>query len=128
MRRMTTCGMSLCPSIGNGPLPGFSRLPEDHANAQIIAQAIRETEGLRLVPPDVETNIIWFQVDPELGTAAEVAARVKPHGVLLGVGAPQTLRACTHLDVSRPMAERAAQVIREVVPNLNRARPQLAAH
>ncbi|MBI3464701.1 MAG: aminotransferase class I/II-fold pyridoxal phosphate-dependent enzyme [Planctomycetes bacterium] len=105
----------------------IDRLAEDHANAQVISQAIRETEGLRLVPPDVETNIIWFQVDPELGTAAEVAARMKPHGVLFGVGGPQTLRACTHLDVSRSMAQRAGQVIREVVPNLNPRRPQMAA-
>lgn len=87
------------------------RLREDHANAQIIAAAIRDTDGLRLDPPDVETNLIWFQVDPELGTAADVAARLKPHGVLVSVGGPQTLRACTHLDVTRSMAERAAQVI-----------------
>ena len=94
----------------------IARLREDHENAQIIAAAIRETGGLRLTPPKVETNLIWFEVDRKLGTAAEVAARLKPHGVIMGVGGPQTMRACTHLDVSRAMAERAAEVIRGVVP------------
>jgi threonine aldolase len=92
----------------------IDRLREDHENAQIVARAIRDTDGLRLDPPDVETNIIWFLVDPELGTAADFAARLKPHGVLVGVGGPQILRACTHLDVSREMAERAANTIRKV--------------
>jgi len=94
----------------------IERLREDHENAQIIAQAIRDTDGLRLDPPEVETNLVWFQVDAELGTAAEVAARLKPHGVLVGVGGPQTLRACTHLDVSRAMCQRAADVIRQYAP------------
>jgi threonine aldolase len=106
------------------------RLCEDHENAQIIAQAIRETDGLRLDPPEVETNLIWFHVDPELGTAAEVAARLKPHGVLVGVGGPQTLRACTHLDASRAMCQRAADVIRQyasVVTGSDAASAALAA-
>ncbi len=96
----------------------IARLREDHENAQIIAQAIRDTDGLRLDPPEVETNLIWFQVDAELGTAAELAARLKLHGVLVGVGGPQTLRACTHLDVSRAMCERAADVIRQFAPSV----------
>lgn len=93
----------------------IDRLCEDHENAQIIASAIRQTDGLRLVPPDVQTNLIWFQVDPELGTAAEIAARLKQHNILVGIGGPQVLRACTHLDVNRLMAEQVARLIREVL-------------
>jgi threonine aldolase len=96
----------------------IGRLREDHVNAQVIAGSIRETDGLRLAPPDVETNLIWFEVDRELGTAAEVAQRLKQHGVLVGVGGPQTLRACTHLDVSRTMADRAAAIIRDQAPRV----------
>ena len=40
------------------------RLADDHRNAQVIAKAIADTPGLRLDPPDVETNLIWFEVDP----------------------------------------------------------------
>jgi threonine aldolase len=108
----------------------IERLREDHENAQVIAQAIRETDGLRLNPPDVDTNLIWFEVDPELGTANEVAAALKPHGILVGAGGPQTCRACTHLDVNRSQVERAAAVIHEVVPKLasKRARPEPLAN
>jgi threonine aldolase len=100
------------------------RLREDHANARIIARAIRETEGLKLTPPDVATNIIWFEAAAALGSAAELAAEFKKHGVLFGVGGPRTLRACTHLDVSREMADRAAEIIRLVIPPLWNAKAE----
>jgi threonine aldolase len=89
------------------------RLADDHANAQIIAQAFADTPGLRLQPPEVETNLIWVRVDPKLGTVKEVGARLKQHGVLVHASGP-LLRACTHLDVSRAQAEHAADAIRSL--------------
>ncbi|MBI1913814.1 MAG: low-specificity L-threonine aldolase [Planctomycetes bacterium] len=91
------------------------RLAEDHRNAQVIASAIAHTPGLRLVPPEVETNLIWFQVDPELGTARDVADALKQRGILVNVSGRQVMRAVTHLDVSPAQAERAAETIRQVV-------------
>ena len=93
----------------------IERLAEDHKNAQTIAQAIADTRGLRLHPPEVETNLIWFRVDPELGTAKDVTATLKTHGVLVHAAGPQTIRACTHLDLSAAQAERVADTIRKVV-------------
>jgi threonine aldolase len=92
------------------------RLAEDHANAKVIAAAVADTPGLRLEPPEVHTNLIWVAVDPALGTARNVAAALKDRGVLVQAAGPQMLRACTHLDVSRAEAERAALTIRETVP------------
>src|SRR5262249_14772351 len=37
------------------------RLADDHRNAQVIARAVADTPGLRLVPPEVETNLIWVE-------------------------------------------------------------------
>ncbi len=91
------------------------RLVEDHRNARVIAQAVADTPGLRLDPPDVETNLIWFEVDPDLGTASDVAAALKERGVLVHLAGRQTLRACTHLDVSAAQAARAAEVVRTSV-------------
>jgi threonine aldolase len=98
------------------------RLAEDHRNAQVIAQAITETNGLLLDPPEVETNLIFFDVDPDLGTAKEVAAALKQRGVLVHVPGPQTIRACTHLDVSAAQAEQAAEIIRQALPRLSPVR------
>jgi len=91
------------------------RLDEDHHNAQVIARAVADTPGLRLDPPEVETNLVWFHVDPQLGTAKALAAAFKERGVLIYPAAPQTMRACTHLDVSATQAARAAEVIRSAV-------------
>jgi threonine aldolase len=94
------------------------RLAEDHRNARVIAGAIADTPGLRLTPPEVETNLIWFEVDPELGPAKAVAAALKERGVLVHIMGPTALRACTHLDVSAAQAERAAEVVRRTVPRV----------
>ncbi len=91
------------------------RLAEDHRNAQVIAEAVADTPGLRLVPPDVHTNLIWFEADAELGSAKVIAAALKERGVLVGLGGEQVLRACTHLDVSPADAERAADAIRKAL-------------
>src|SRR5262249_29641581 len=41
----------------------IDRLAEDHANAQVIAEAVADTPGLRLDPAEVDTNIVWVEVD-----------------------------------------------------------------
>ncbi|HJT78876.1 MAG TPA: beta-eliminating lyase-related protein, partial [Gemmataceae bacterium] len=88
------------------------RLAEDHRNARVLARAVADTPGLRLNPPEVETNLVWFEVDPQLGTARDVAAALREQGVWVHVSGAHTLRACTHLDVSAAQAERAAEAIR----------------
>jgi threonine aldolase len=92
------------------------RLAEDHRNARVLAQAVADTPGLRLDPPEVETNLVFFDVDPDLGPAKDVVDRLKQRGVLVAATAPQRIRACTHLDVSAAQAERAAETIRKAVP------------
>jgi len=59
--------------------------------------------------------LIWFHVDPDLGTAQEVAEALKQRGILALVSGSQVMRAVTHLDVSAAQAERAAETIRQVV-------------
>lgn len=91
-----------------------ARLAEDHANAKLIAEAVRDTPGLTLVPPKVQTNLVWFDCHPALGTAKAVAGRLKEVGVLVAALGDHTLRACTHLDVSRADCERAADALRRL--------------
>jgi threonine aldolase len=88
------------------------RLAEDHAHAQVLARAVEETDGLRLESGPVETNLVWIAVEPSLGTAYDLSARLKSEGVLMSALGPQVLRACTHLGVSREEVERAASAIR----------------
>ncbi len=90
------------------------RLAEDHANAKLLARAVEETDGLSLESGPVETNLVWIAVDPALGTAADIVARLRARGVLVSALGPQVLRACTHLDVSREDVGRAADEIRQL--------------
>lgn len=92
----------------------IQRLAEDHANARIIAAAVRDCSALTLVPPDVHSNLVWFEVNEKLGTARDIGAQLKERGVLIGVDHPKRLRACTHLDVSKADVERASAAIRAV--------------
>ena len=39
----------------------IDRLAEDHANAQVLAAAIRKIDGLELRPDKVDTNLVIFQ-------------------------------------------------------------------
>ena len=91
-----------------------ARLPEDHANAKLLAEGLAKLAGIAIDPSRVVTNIVIF----EIGTpVAEFAAKVREHGVLLaGVGG-QRVRMVTHYDVSRPDCERALEVIASVMSN-----------
>jgi threonine aldolase len=90
----------------------IERVKEDHENAQILAAAISDVPGFKLVPPKVENNLIWFEVSPRLGTAKEVANRFLENGVKVAALEKQVIRAVTHLDVHRRDCLRAAEVIR----------------
>jgi threonine aldolase len=91
------------------------RLTEDHANAQRLAVGIRRIEELRLEPESIDTNLVFFRVDPAWGTAAEFATQLKQHGVLMLASGPATMRAATHLDVNAAAVDRAVEAIEQVV-------------
>jgi threonine aldolase len=122
IRKLFGGGMRQAGVIAAGALYALEnhieRLAEDHRHAKVIAQAVADTPGLRLDPPDVETNILFFDIDPELGTAKAIAAALKERGVRMHPTGPQTIRICTHLDVSAAQAERAAETIRQTVGRL----------
>ncbi len=95
-----------------------ARLADDHRNAKTIAQAVADTPGLRLDPPYVETNLVWFEADPKLISACGFVDAMQAEGVLMSVLGANTLRACTHLDVSAKQAEFVAEKLRAVCQKL----------
>lgn len=118
LRKLLGGGMRQAGIIAAGALYALEhhveRLAEDHEHAAILAHAVADTPGLALEVEPVETNLVWFTVDPGLGTASQVAAILREQGILISALGPQTLRACTHLDVARAAVERAALAIRNV--------------
>jgi threonine aldolase len=92
----------------------IERLADDHANAQILADAIREIDSLRLMPDQIDTNIVIFRVDPALGSAAEFCQRLTEAGLRTLPISATTIRLVTHLDVSTGDVRRAAEIIGQV--------------
>ena len=92
------------------------RLADDHANAQLLADAVSDTPGLTLDPPRVQTNVVWFRVDAKLGTPKALAAKFRDHGILVAALGHDMVRLVTHHDVSRADCETAARAIRTIAP------------
>ena len=120
VRKLMGGGMRQAGIIAAGALYALEhhidRLADDHAHAQILAQAFEESEGFSLESEHVETNLVWVVVDPSLGSAAEVSAYLRSRGILVAALGSQLLRACTHLDVTQEDVEYAAGVIRQIEP------------
>lgn len=91
----------------------IDRMAEDHANALVFAERIAEIDGIVLDPERVETNLVFFEVEPAYGTAAQLSAALRSRGVKINPTGAQQLRGCTHLDVDREGVLRAAQAIQE---------------
>ncbi len=93
----------------------IDRLADDHANAKTLAVALAELPTVTIDPDEVETNILFFEVDPHLGSAGQVCKRLRESGVLLLPETSTRVRAVTHLDVSAERIEQAIPLMREVL-------------
>ncbi len=90
-----------------------ARLGEDHDHARLLAQRAQNIEGLRVATP--ETNIVMMDIERADLTAADVAGKLKEHGVLMVEFTRMRVRAVTHMDVNRDDVERAAEALEQVL-------------
>jgi threonine aldolase len=98
----------------------IDRLAEDHANARLLAEAISEMDGLTLQPSVVDTNIVIFDVDPDLSDASSLVDRFQDEGVWFLAMGPARIRAVTHLDVTEAELQRAAEIMRRVIGEISK--------
>ena len=88
------------------------RLQEDHANARVFAERLVAAVPVQLDLATVQTNIVVFHLPEALPIdAPTLSARARELGVLVNAFGPRTVRAVTHLDVTRAQCERAADVL-----------------
>ncbi len=77
------------------------RLTEDHENAKRLAEGLAEIPNVNIALEAVETNLVYFEIDPAWGTASDLERIAAENGInLFSVGGAQRLRACTHLGVT----------------------------
>ena len=91
------------------------RLADDHANARLLAEALAGCPGVALDLSSVQTNIVVFHLAAGALDANALVARARDRGVLVNAFSARTVRAVTHLDVSREQAERGAAILRELL-------------
>ena len=86
----------------------LERLTEDHGNARLLAERIAGLRGIALDLQTVQSNIVIFHTEEGAPDAATVVARAREMGVLVSAFGVRTVRAVTHLNVSRADCELAA--------------------
>lgn len=90
------------------------RLAEDHQHAKILADALKKATFVSSVMP-VETNIVLFDVKPEL-KVEQVVKAFKDNGVLCNATSNKTIRFVTHLDISSTMIDQTVSIISKLNP------------
>jgi threonine aldolase len=95
------------------------RLAQDHRNARLFAQHIGGFPGVRLQNDEIETNLVFFDVEETGCDAHEIARRLQSRGVRIGVESKYLMRAVFHLDIDSAAVQTAVEVLQEA---LNQAR------
>jgi threonine aldolase len=93
----------------------FSRLVDDHANARLLAERLAGLRGVHLDLATVQSNIVIFRMEESAPDAATIVARAEEAGVRVSAFGERTVRAVTHLDVSREQCRRAADLLAAVI-------------
>ena len=76
----------------------IDRLAEDHANAKRLAEGLAALPGLSINPADVQTNLVFVDLDPAMFSGDEFSTRLAAEGVLVGGG--QRPRFVTHYGIT----------------------------
>lgn len=92
------------------------RLAEDHRRARAFAQAIDEIPAITVDLSRVQTNLVYFDLDPDhpVGGGGNLVGALAGRGVGI-VGGVHRLRACTHLDVDDDDLDYAIRAFRAVL-------------
>ena len=88
----------------------IERLSQDHRNAQKLAYAINELAHFSVDLGDIHTNIIYFDIAPPLSVQGVLDALHQEHIHMIPTG-PNTIRAVTHMDVSKQDIDQTIEVL-----------------
>ncbi len=110
-KQMFGGGMRQAGILAAGALHGIvhnqERLVDDHANARRFAEAINQSDHIRVDLESVQTNLVYF----ETADADDLAQRCLAEGVAMLAVGPTTVRAVFHLDVSAQQTGSAAETV-----------------
>lgn len=91
------------------------RLGDDHRNARELARRLSGIDGIRVSPEDVETNLFFFEIAEELGTAVQLNDALSEYGIRLCPFGGQQMRAVVHLEITPEDISVVADTVRNVL-------------
>jgi threonine aldolase len=91
-----------------------ARLADDHVNARWLAESLVGVKGLQMDMASIQTNMVIMDVAQSGRSQDAILAALASRGVLLTPERRTSIRAVTHLDITRADVERASAAIREV--------------
>ncbi len=97
----------------------IDRLKQDHDNARRLARGLAGIEGITLARDDVPTNIVMFDLSPEL-SFGEFVEGLEKEGVKVGSRGGNLFRAVTHRMISSSDIDKALTRIEAVCQRLSR--------
>jgi threonine aldolase len=98
------------------------RLAEDHQNARRLAQGLANIDGLSIDPEKIQTNIVFFEVDTKLGTAADMIAALEQENIKVLYPGKQSIRMVTHRHIGGEDIEEALSRTSKAVSGLQASR------
>ncbi len=90
----------------------FERLKLDHDNARYLAEGLQGMNQLKIDMDEVQTNMVIIEIEGTGKTQTEVLKLLKDNEILMTPERFSSIRAVTHLDVSREDIGRAVEVFR----------------
>jgi threonine aldolase len=91
------------------------RLKEDHDHAKELARILHAIPSVSVNPDEVETNIIFFEVQSAGRSPADIAGDLKKAGLLVSPVGGSRFRAVTHLDISTADIRQAGAILNRVL-------------
>ena len=95
----------------------IDRLADDHVHAKMLAEGLAQIPGVVIDPNRVRTNIVHFELEPDVGLDPQTLRRrlAEDHQVLVGSYPPMLLRAITHYWVGQREVAALLEAIRSVL-------------
>jgi threonine aldolase len=93
------------------------RLAEDHERARRLADGLRSIPGLLVLPPEVRTNIVYFDLEESVPYAAAdiVEAVQRDAQIWLGSAGERRFRAVTHAWIGDDDVTRLLEALRQAL-------------
>lgn len=90
------------------------RLAEDHSNASRLASGLSQVPSIRLDPASFQTNIVFLELEAELGGVHEFISRLNQHGLKVSYPGGRRIRLVTHRHISPGDVEQAVEIVAKV--------------